>query len=161
VGSDTPPQAQHRSDNITVSALSGGVGRRKTRTRTIRQRVVVPAPPAEVYAALVNARKHAAFTAAEATGVARVGARFTAWDGYISGRHLLLQKARRIVQEWSTTQWPKGFSPSRLEILLEPKGGATALTMIHSNVPASQAGSLREGWREYYWKPLKAWFRAR
>jgi hypothetical protein len=63
---------------------------RKVDTRTIRQRVAIPAPPTNVYAALVNAKKHAAFTAAEASGAARVGARFTAWDGYISGKHLNL-----------------------------------------------------------------------
>ena len=134
---------------------------RKTDTRTIRQRVTIPAPPAKVYEALVNAKKHAAFTAAEATGVARVGARFTAWDGYISGKHLLLDKGRRIVQEWTTTQWPRGASASRLDIRLAPSGNGTALTMIHSGVPASRAASLRDGWKEYYWTPLKAWFRAR
>ena len=133
---------------------------RKVDTRTIRQRVAIPAPPTKVYEALVNAKKHAAFTPAEASGAARVGARFTAWDGYISGKHLILEKGRRIVQEWATTQWPKGCSPSRLEIRLEPSGKGTALTMIHSELPASQAASLRDGWSQYYWKPLKAWFRA-
>ena len=134
---------------------------RKTDICTIRQRVTIPAPPAKVYEALMNAKKHAAFTAAEATGVARVGARFTAWDGYISGKHLQLDKGRRIVQEWTTTQWPRGAIASRLEIRLEPSGKGTALTMIHSGVPASRAASLRDGWRHYYWQPLKAWFRVR
>ena len=134
---------------------------RKTDTRTIRQCVTIPAPPAKVYEALVNARKHAAFTAAEATGVARVGARFTAWDGYINGKHLQLDKGRRIVQEWTTTQWPRGAVASRLEIRLAPSGNGTALTMIHSGIPASRAASLRDGWKEYYWTPIKAWFRAR
>ncbi len=134
---------------------------RKTDTCIIRQRVAIPAPPAKVYEALVNAKKHAAFTAAEATGEARVGARFTAWDGYISGRHLVLDKGRHIVQEWITTQWPKGATPSRLEIRLEPSGKGTALTMIHSGVPVSRGASLRDGWRQYYWQPMKAWFRVR
>jgi len=135
--------------------------RRSTDTCTIRQRVTITAPPAMVYEALVNARNHTAFTSARATGVARVGARFTAWDGYISGKHLVLDKGRRIVQEWATTGWPKGAAASRLEIRLEPHGERTALTMIHSGVPASRAARLRDGWKLYYWQPLRAWFRSR
>ena len=130
----------------------------KIRTATIRQRVAILAPPDAVYQALTNARQHAAFTDAEAMGPARVGARFTAWDGYIHGKHLMLEKPRRIVQEWSTTEWPSSAAPSRLEIRLEPKGRGTLLVMIHSGVPAAQAASLRQGWKDYYWSPLKAWF---
>jgi hypothetical protein len=51
---------------------------RKTDTCTIRQRVTIAAPPPRCMRRWSNAKKHAAFTAAEATGVARVGARFTA-----------------------------------------------------------------------------------
>lgn len=130
----------------------------KIRTATIRQRVAIPASPEAVYRALTNARQQAAFTDAEATGAARVGARFTAWDGYIDGKHLELEKARRIVQEWSSTEWPKSAAPSRVEIQLEPKGKGTLLIMTHAGVPASQAASLRQGWKDYYWTPLKAWF---
>jgi uncharacterized protein YndB with AHSA1/START domain len=134
---------------------------RKPATRTITQRVTIPAPPAAVYEALVNAKKHAAFTGAAATGTARVGARFTAWDGYISGRHRVLEKGRRIVQEWTTTEWPEGAAPSRLEILLGSKGAGTLLVMIHSEVPASQAAGYRDGWKVHYWELLKAWFRGK
>lgn len=131
---------------------------KKIRTATIRQRVTISAPPDAVYRALTHARQHAAFTEAEATGAARVGARFTAWDGYIEGKHLVLEKARRIVQEWSTTEWPNNAAPSRLEIRLEPKGKGTLLVMVHAGVPASQAASLRQGWKDYYWSLLKTWF---
>ena len=131
---------------------------RKPVTRTIRQRVTIRAAPAAVYEALVRAKKHAAYTQAPATGPARVGARFTAWDGYIGGRHLELAHGRRIVQEWMTTEWPKGAGPSRLEIVLEPEGKGTLLTMIHFGVPAAQAASYRDGWKEFYWERLKAWF---
>ena len=130
----------------------------KIRTATIRQRVAISAPPDAVYRALTNAQQHAAFTDAAATGAARVGARFTAWDGYTHGKHLVLEKARRIVQEWSTTEWPSSAAASRLEIRLEPTGKGTLLVMIHTGVPASQAASLRQGWKDYYWSPLKAWF---
>jgi hypothetical protein len=66
------------------------------RARTITQKVFVPSvSPAAVYDAFLNPKKHAAFTGSAATGSARVGGRFTAWDGYISGVHRELVKGGR------------------------------------------------------------------
>ena len=128
-------------------------------TRTIRQKAFFRGvAPVELYDALLNARKHSAFTGAKATSVACVGGRFTAWDGYITGRHLELEPGRRIVEEWRTTEWPAGAPPSRVEWKFAAKRGGTEMSLIHSGVPASQAASYRQGWIEYYWKPLKAYF---
>jgi len=133
----------------------------KRRVKTITQTVVVPAQPADVYDAFVNARTHAAFTGAAATGVARVGGRFTSWDGYISGVHRELAKGRRLVQDWTTTEWPDGAEPSHVEFSFTAVKGGTEVRMVHSNVPAEQADSYRQGWIDYYWEPLKAYFRER
>ena len=87
--------------------------------KTIRQRVVISATPNEVYEAFVDPKKHSKFTGSKATFDPRVGGEFTAWDGYISGKNLELKEGKRIVQEWQTTEWPKGFPPSRLELALK------------------------------------------
>lgn len=128
------------------------------RTKSITQKVVVSASPSDVYDAFVNAKRHAAFTESPATGTARVGGRFTAWDGYISGVHRKLVKGKKIVQDWQTTQWPEGAPPSKLTLTFTKVKNGTAITMVHSNVPAEQANSYRQGWVDYYWKPLKAYF---
>ncbi len=132
-----------------------------SRVRTITQKVVVPATPAQVYAAFLDARTHAAFTGSRATCSARVGGKFTAWDGYISGVNRELVKDRRIVQDWQTTEWPPGAEPSTVEFTFEAVEGGTAIRMVHSNVPAEQADSYRQGWIDYYWEPLKAYFTRR
>jgi len=137
---------------------SAAIKPRKPRTTSIRQRRLIPAAPEEVYDAFVNAQKHTEFTGAKATCDAKVGGRFTAWDGYITGRNLELKPGKSIVQEWTTTEWPDGSPPSRVEFTFARKGAATEVAMVHSNVPASQAGSYREGWTAYYWKPLKEYF---
>lgn len=111
-----------------------------------------------MYRALVTARILKAATGARATGAARVGGRFTAWDGYISGVHKTLTPGRRVVQEWSTTEWPKGAPPSILEVTLKAAKGGTELRMVHSKVPAEQADSYRQGWIDYYWTPLQEYF---
>lgn len=126
--------------------------------KTITQKVTVPAPPAKVYEAFVNARVHAAFTGAAATGAARVGGRFTAWDGYIHGVHRELVKGKKVVQDWATTEWTEGAPPSRVEFTFKAVKGGTAVRMVHSHVPAEQAGAYRQGWIDFYWAPLQAYF---
>ncbi len=125
----------------------------------IKQTVVVDAAPDDVYEAYVNPRKHAEFTGSPATGTPKVGGRFTAWDGYSFGRYIELEKGRRIVHDWKTTEWPKGYPPSLVELTLKPKGKKTELTMVHSKAPAEQADDYAQGWTDYYWEPLKEYFR--
>lgn len=127
--------------------------------RTIRQKVIVSASPRQVYEAFVDPRIHAAFTGSPAKGSRRLGSHFTACGGYIDSVHRELAPGKRIVQDWSTTEWPEGATVSRLELTLKEVAKGTELTMVHSNVPASQAHSYRKGWIEYYWKPLRAYFK--
>ncbi len=126
---------------------------------TIKQRVIIPATPREVYEAFVDAKKHSAFTGSKATGVGRIGAKFTAWDGYISGKFLELEEGKKIVQEWRTTEWPEGFPPSRFELTLREIKGGTEVLMVHQDVPAEQMEELKEGWNDFYWTPLKNYFK--
>jgi activator of HSP90 ATPase len=128
-------------------------------TTTITQKELILAKPIQVYNALVDAEKHTEFTGSQATSNPKVGGKFTAWEGYIFGKHLKLEKGKRIVQEWKTTEWPEGYPPSIVEFTLKPTRNGTELTMVHSNVPAEQADSYREGWTEYYWKPLQQYFK--
>ena len=126
---------------------------------TIRQKVVLDATPEEVYEAYVDPSKHSAFTGSPAKGEAKEGGRFTAWDGYIFGRFVELKKGETIVHEWLTTEWPSGYPPSLVELKLRNAGGKTELTMVHTKVPAEQADDYAEGWRDFYWEPLKLYFK--
>ena len=131
------------------------------KTKTIKQTVFLPATPARVYEAFTNARVHSDFTGSKATCTARTGGKFSAYDGYIQGKIKALEEGSRIVQEWHTTEWPHGAPPSTVEFTLKAKGDGTELTMIHSDVPAEQAESYRQGWIDYYWEPLKEYFSRR
>jgi activator of HSP90 ATPase len=119
------------------------------------------AQPIEVYDALLKAKNHAAFTGAKATCSVRIGGRFTAYDGYIFGKILDLEEGRRILQEWQTTEWPLDAPPSVVEFILKKRADGAELTMVHTNVPAEQAESYRQGWIDYYWNPLKQYFQKR
>jgi activator of HSP90 ATPase len=125
------------------------------KTVKIIQHVFFKAKPMEIYEALVDPKKHTAFTGSKASGEPKVGGKFTAWDDYIFGKFLELKKGEKIVQEWMTTEWPDGYPPSKVEFQIQAKGEGTELTMTHSDVPAEQAENYRQGWLDFYWKPLK------
>ena len=125
---------------------------------TIKQTALIDASPLEVYEAYVDPEKHAAFTGQAATGTPKVGGRFTAGDGYSRGKYLKLEEGKRILHDWKTTEWPEGYPPSLLELTLKAKGKKTELTMVQSKVPEEQVDYYSEGWKQYYWEPLKEYF---
>jgi uncharacterized protein YndB with AHSA1/START domain len=129
------------------------------KTVTIEQTEFIKAKPVDVFNAFTDPKKHSEFTGAEATGNPKVGNEFIAWDGYISGKYLKLEKGKKIVAEWITTEWPDGFGPSLLEITFAEKGDGTQVTLKHSEVPVEQAESYKQGWIDFYWKPLKKYFK--
>jgi activator of HSP90 ATPase len=131
------------------------------RTSTIEQTVTISAEPVQVYRAIMSPKKHTEFTGEAAEGSSEVGGTFKAYGGYITAKNLVLEKARTIIQEWTTTEWPDGYPPSRLEIHLTKVKGGTELRMIHSQVPAEQAEDYAKGWQEHYWVKLQDYFRAR
>ena len=126
--------------------------------RTLTQQIIVAASPQDVYDAYTDVTKHSEFTGSPATGSTAPGETMTAWDGHISAKTISLTPGRKIVQEWTTVEWPAGQPPSVLELLLEDHSGGTLLTMTHSAIPAAQAEGYRTGWTEHYWEPLKRYF---
>jgi activator of HSP90 ATPase len=140
----------------TSSARRGKIA--GVKMATIKQREFIAAKPVEIYDAFLNDQKHSAFTGAKATCDRRVGGKFTAWDGYISGKNVKLENGRRIIQEWKTSEWPQGYPPSIIEFTFKERGGGTEVKMVQSHVPATQADSYKRGWKDYYWAPLKKYF---
>ena len=126
---------------------------------TIIQSVIIKASPKEVYDARIDPKIHSKFTGSKATGKATVGRSFTAWDGYIHGKTLELEEGKRIVQNWVTSEWPQDFPPSRLELTFKDLGDKTEITMVHSDVPVALEVDLGQGWIDFYWEPLKNYFK--
>jgi len=65
------------------------------------------------------------------------------------------------LQEWVTTEWPAGYPPSKVEFTFNEVDGKTELTMVHSDVPIDQKEELQQGWIDFYWEPLKNYFKKR
>lgn len=124
------------------------------KTKNIRQSVTFRAAPKDVYEALMDSRKHARITGGKASISRKIGGKITAYDGYITGRNLELDANKKIVQSWHASDWPEGHE-SRVTFTLAKVPGGTRLTFTHSGVPEKQYASIREGWIEFYWEPMR------
>ncbi|MFH1807973.1 MAG: SRPBCC domain-containing protein [Pseudomonadota bacterium] len=127
----------------------------------IRMSVEVSAPPEDVYKAWLSGRSHGAMTGSHATGSAREGTRFTSWDGYIEGENLSLEPYAHILQAWRAEDFPEQAPPSRLEISLVATRVGTRLLLTHTELPAGSAEGYAQGWREFYFEPMRSYFARR
>ena len=119
---------------------------------------VIPAKPSEIYKAWLSSKGHSAMTGSTAKVTGKVGGKFSAWDGYIFGKTLELEPERRIVQAWRTSEFPNEAPDSRLEVLLVETKTGTKVTFTHTEVPDGQADSYKQGWEDFYFKPMKQYF---
>jgi len=124
---------------------------------TIRQTVVLDAPPHAVFEALLDSKKHSAFTGSKASISRKVGGKISAWDGYIEGKNERIEKDKVIMQSWRTTEFKEGEPDSKVMFHFSKKGSGTRLMFVHSNVPNRLAEDFRQGWIDNYWVPLKAY----
>ena len=143
---------------MTAKAPNAARAKVATRKNSFKLTAVIPAPRKRVYEAWLDARAHSAFTGAKTTIRAKIGGRFTAWDGYITGKTLELKPSRLIVQSWRTTEFPADAADSRVELHFEDAATGTRLTLIHSGAPSTQVASYKTGWRDFYFRPMRAWF---
>jgi activator of HSP90 ATPase len=128
------------------------------KNQSLTMSAVIPASPEEIYKAWMSGKGHSAMTGSAAAVAARVGGKFTTWDGYISGKTLELDPGRRIVQSWRTTDFAAGAPDSRLEVILAPTRGGTRVTLKQSDLPAGSPAEYKKGWLDFYFKPMKEYF---
>jgi activator of HSP90 ATPase len=125
-------------------------------SKPIQKTVTFMASPHEVYEALMDSAKHAAFTRSAAEISRQVGGEYTAYDGYIAGKNLELVPDRKIVQTWRAVDWEEGhFSTITFELTPVPEG--TRLDFTHENVPDGTEEEFTQGWIDNYWDPMKAY----
>ena len=125
----------------------------KAKVRIIKQKVIIPALPQEVYDAYTDPKTVTKYTRSKATGKAVVGGKYTAYGDSIFGKYLALENGTRVVQEWNNNDY--GYGPVRLELCFNKVPEGTELVMVLSDIPEEQADETADGWIEYFWNPLK------
>ena len=120
---------------------------------------VFNAKPSEIYKAWLSSDGHSAITGSPAKVNGKIGGEFSAWDGYIFGTTRKLTPNRLIVQTWRTSEFPDDAPDSHLEVLLEEIVGGTKVMLTHSDMPEDQVDSYKQGWEDFYFKPMREYYR--
>ena len=130
------------------------------KTTTIKQTATFPATPEEVYQLIMDQKKHAVFTGGKVTMSTKVKGKFNIFGGYIHGWNIELEEGRKIVQAWHFAEegWPDDHY-SVCTFLFEKAGDKTKLTFRQTEVPEQAAEALKEGWKQYYWVPMKEYLK--
>ncbi|MEP6584890.1 MAG: SRPBCC domain-containing protein [Ginsengibacter sp.] len=124
--------------------------------KTIVQKIVFKNTTTDkLYNFYMNAKQHSLITGAPAKISNKVGAAFSAHGTYITGKNLFLVKNELIVQTWRAESWTKNDPDSVFIIGLEKKGNDVMLNAVHVNVPDNAEASLKKGWFDHYWNPMK------
>jgi len=133
---------------------------------SIHQEVSFKADRRRIYEVLTDAAQFDALTrlsdavtlvtapGAKSTAIStEVGGAFTLFGGYVTGRHLEMVPAERLVQAWRAGGWNAGdYSVARFMLLTDAAG--CKVVFDHRGFPDGQGASLAYGWRVHYWEPL-------
>ena len=123
-------------------------------SRPIHQTVIFKASPHDLYEALMDSKKHAAFTGGKAKISRQVGGDIMAYDDYIAGKNIELVPDKKIVQDWRAVDWPEGYY-SRITFEFTPVPEGTRLDFTHVDLPEGTEAEFEQGWVDNYWEPMK------
>jgi activator of HSP90 ATPase len=123
-------------------------------TRTIQQTINFAASPREIYSLLMDSKKHQSLSGERARISNKVGGRFSAWGGHITGFNLVLNPGKKIVQAWRATGWwQEHYSIAIFDI--QPTKAGSRLKFTQIGVPPHRYSGHYRGWIEAYWTPMK------
>ena len=129
------------------------------KTKSIKQTIAFNCKPIEIYSLLMNSKTHAALTGGKASISKKINGKFSAFDGYCHGYNIELIEGEKIVQAWHFAEegWPKDHY-SICTFLFEQAKNGTKLTFHQTNIPEHKVEDLKNGWKEFYWQPIKSYF---
>lgn len=132
----------------------------KMKTKSIRQVVQFDASPSDVFDLLMNERKYSAFSGSNVKITKRVGEKFNVFDGYCTGVNLEIIPDKRIVQSWNFVEdgWPADhFTTCSFDF--EHSASGTKMKFVQTEVPDFCQKALADGWKEYFWEPMKTYLK--
>ncbi len=117
--------------------------------------------PADLYEMFMDSALHTAATGSPAKISPKVGGNWSAFEGMIYGKNLVLVPNRMIVQSWRSSAWKAEDPDSILVVQFEKSAsGGAVVELAHVGVPKYDHKGVTQGWIEYYWKPWKEYIRS-
>ena len=127
-------------------------------TKSIKQTITFNAPASKVYELIMDQKKHAAFTGGNVVMSREIAGAFDVFDGYCQGYNIELVEGEKIVQSWHFREdgWPDNHY-SICTFLFTQVGNKTKLTFMQKGIPEHKVEELKNGWKQFYWNPMKAY----
>ena len=116
---------------------------------------IIPAEPEEVYMALTNPFTIELWTGYPAIMDENIGTEFSLWEGDITGKNIEIEKNKKIIQQW---YFDGQLEESIVTIKIFTNKKGTQVELIHKNIPDEVFDNIKEGWNDFYFGAIKAFF---
>ncbi len=116
----------------------------------------LPAPRADVYAALTNPLAIQLWSGEKAEMSTDAGSEFSLWEDSIVGQNLEFEENKKIIQKW---YFDGASDDSVVTIKLHEEGNGTSMEIRHNNIPMEDFDDIKEGWLTLYLPSLYEFFK--
>ncbi len=120
--------------------------------KSLSQTYTIKAPVEKVWDALVNPQTIEQWGGGPAIMDDQVGTKFSLWGGDIFGTNTKVEPLKTLEQDWYGGKWQK---PSKVTFTLSENNGVTTLELYHRDYPENSKDDFADGWKTYYFGPLK------
>jgi len=121
----------------------------------ISQSVVLLAPADALFHMYLDPIEHEAITGSPVTVGDTPGARFSAFNGALSGTVLSIVAPSLVVQSWRSTDFKSDDPDSTLILSFVPNGDSGRIDLVHLDVPDHDFDVVSKGWEKFYWQPWR------
>lgn len=120
--------------------------------KKFKKTYILNAPRSVVWDALINPKTIDDWGAGPAKMDQKEGNDFSLWGGDIYGINTKVIHNSLLEQDWLQKGWD---NPSQVAFQLKQEKDKTVVVLIHTNIPDSDFGDIKDGWDSYYMGPLK------
>lgn len=121
--------------------------------KTIDKTYQIKAPIDKVWQALTEANVIEQWTGDKAVFENKEGGDFSFWDGDIHGSNAKIVPCEYLEQNWYASSSPGQLF--KVTFKLTHVDGITTVHLIHANIPDEDVEDFDDGWKVYYFDPIK------
>jgi len=126
---------------------------------SIHQIVEFNAAPTSVYEMMMDETLHSDLSGGHVTMSKEINGEFSVFEGYCTGHNIELIPGEKIVQAWHFQEdgWPDDHY-STCTFIFKPSTAGCLLDFTQTRIPEHKTEALAQGWKTYYWEPLREYF---
>lgn len=130
----------------------------------LEHKIELDCPPLKAFDAWLDSNTHSQMIDGQAVIDPTIGGKFSIWEESVTGKTTLVDRQNmKIEQDWiyDYKDWPKD-KPSHISLAFEPtREGRTIVHFMQCCIPAQHLAEIEDGWKKYYWQPMREYFSAK